>query len=551
MTVSVLAQPDLPLGGDRLGRLRTLRYGDLFCGGGGSAAGARTAIARLNRMVDVLDARDPANASRRERFAFDLAVAINHNRESVLTHQAAHPEAHDRHFLSDVDDIDVNRDIPEDLDLLWASPSCRFHSDAGKGNRRDPHGALDRATAWHIVKVATRRRPVRIIVENVRAFVRWTELEARRGRKVLGKVGAEYARWVQALKDAGYIFECRLINSADYGLPQSRLRWYAQFRRDGKPIVWPTPTHDRYGRNGRRTWRGAQDVIDPRFALKSFYLRPASEKPLASATIARIAEGVRRYAVPQLAALLGTDVAGPIEASFVVPLRKNSIAKTLDQPIPAITASSGNQFYFARASLEQMAGHKGATRSGEFGQLVFDERPGAPIDLATRRHTAASAKAATGEHAPAVFEPFILGQHGGAVARPAHQPLPTIATDAFIRLFVPYLTPIGDKDGSPDPRPILVDAAGRRWRFDLLLRPFEVPELASGQGFAPTYSFAGTKSDAKRMIGNAVSVDVADFLVTAAFYDQIEAQCWTSSLSDLLVAGAAWQSVLEGFPQSA
>jgi len=52
---------------------------------------------------------------------------------------------------------------------------------------------------------------------------------------------------MQVLADAligvGYSAEVRVINAADYGLPQARKRALLVARKDGLPIAWPEPTH--------------------------------------------------------------------------------------------------------------------------------------------------------------------------------------------------------------------------------------------------------------------------------------------------------------------
>jgi DNA (cytosine-5)-methyltransferase 1 len=45
------------------------------------------------------------------------------------------------------------------------------------------------------------------------------------------------------LRDFGYRVEWRILNAADYGVPQTRRRVFIVGRRDGAPIVWPIPTH--------------------------------------------------------------------------------------------------------------------------------------------------------------------------------------------------------------------------------------------------------------------------------------------------------------------
>lgn len=66
------------------------------------------------------------------------------------------------------------------------------------------------------------------------------------------------------LRADGYSAEVKVLNAADYGLPQARVRAILVARRDGLPIEWPEPTHiDQRRRNaadealledGRKPW---------------------------------------------------------------------------------------------------------------------------------------------------------------------------------------------------------------------------------------------------------------------------------------------------------
>lgn len=50
-----------------------------------------------------------------------------------------------------------------------------------------------------------------------------------------------------ALIEVGYSAEVKVINAADYGLPQARKRALLVARKDGQPIAWPEPTHNAHG----------------------------------------------------------------------------------------------------------------------------------------------------------------------------------------------------------------------------------------------------------------------------------------------------------------
>lgn len=93
------------------------------------------------------------------------------------------------------------------------------------------------------------------------------------------------------MKSLGYIFVCRELVAADYGAPTTRKRWYAVFRRDGREIKWPEPTHFK---DQEPRWKACGDYIDWSDLGRSIFDRP---KPLADATMKRIANGIWKYIV--------------------------------------------------------------------------------------------------------------------------------------------------------------------------------------------------------------------------------------------------------------
>lgn len=94
------------------------------------------------------------------------------------------------------------------------------------------------------------------------------------------------------MKSIGYIFDSRELVAADYGAPTTRKRWYAVFRRDGRSIVWPEPTHSKGGINGLKPWEPIYKYLDLCDLGKSIFGR---KKPLADNTMRRIARGLEKF----------------------------------------------------------------------------------------------------------------------------------------------------------------------------------------------------------------------------------------------------------------
>lgn len=152
---------------------------DLFAGIGGFSEGAKQAKVRV-------------------------VWAANHWRLAVEFHSANHPEA--IHVCQDLHQADW-REVPRH-DVCLASPACQGHSKA-RGKERPYHDAL-RSTAWAVVSCLEYHRSPFAVVENVPEFLDWSL----------------YPSWADALGRLGYSLAPHIIDSADHGVPQHRLRMF-------------------------------------------------------------------------------------------------------------------------------------------------------------------------------------------------------------------------------------------------------------------------------------------------------------------------------------
>ena len=269
---------------------------DNFAGGGGASTGIEMA---LGRSPD---------------------VAINHDAEALAMHEANHPRT--RHYKSDVFEVDprvVTRMRP--VGLAWFSPDCTHHSKARGVKPIRVKGKKSRALAWVVIKWALLVKPRVIMLENVEEFEQWGPVIPKRDRR--GRVatdengdplyvpcpnrrGRTFKTWVSKLKRLGYTVEWRQLRACDYGAPTIRKRLFLVARCDGKPIVWPKPTHGKPDspevRSGKLLpWRTAAEIIDWSLPCPSIFLTPEEAKPLGlkrplkENTLKRIAAGVRKY----------------------------------------------------------------------------------------------------------------------------------------------------------------------------------------------------------------------------------------------------------------
>ena len=255
---------------------------DNFAGGGGASTGIEEAI---GRSVD---------------------IAINHDRAAIAMHRANHPST--EHYTEDVwkvDPIKACRGRP--VALAWFSPDCKHHSKAKGGKPVSRH---IRGLAWVAVKWAKAVRPRVIMLENVEEFQDWGRLDENDRPDPRFK-GETFRRFVRKLEHEGYKVEYRLLRACDYGAPTMRRRFFLIARCDGRPIVWPEPTHGEPGSlevvaGLLKPWIPVADVLD--FSLPCPSIFDTSEeimekfgikavRPLAENTMRRIARGVMKFVV--------------------------------------------------------------------------------------------------------------------------------------------------------------------------------------------------------------------------------------------------------------
>lgn len=232
---------------------------DCFAGGGGASVGIEMA---LGRQVD---------------------IAINHDPDAILMHKTNHPDT--LHLTEDIFKVDLKKYVNgQHVALMWASPDCTSHSKA-KGGKPREKGL--RILPWAVYKHAKHILPDVIIMENVEEIQQWGPLD-KDGYPIPEKKGEDYKKFIAAMKSLDYKVESKELVAADYGAPTTRKRWYAVFRRDGREIVFPKATHK------KEEWLQCGDYIDWSDLGTSIFER---KKPLAEATMKRIANGYMKYVV--------------------------------------------------------------------------------------------------------------------------------------------------------------------------------------------------------------------------------------------------------------
>lgn len=413
---------------------------DSFAGGGGASLGITWGIGR------------------------GPDVAINHDAAAITMHAANHPATN--HYTEDVwkvTPLQVTGGRP--VELLWASPDCKHFSRA-KGAK--PVEKKIRSLAWVVVKWAAESRPRFIMLENVREFEdwgplipRWTctcgwkgtegqaKLARRRracprcdsrdlreavdkhGRTVMvpdpARRGLTFRRFVGRLKGMGYRVEWRVLNAAEYGAPTNRKRLFLIASRDGGPITWPAPTHGDPKKmtltKHLKPWRTAAECIDWSIPCPSIFER---KRPLAEATMRRIAMGIKRYVLDNSQPFI-VGVGGRMGQSPAAPV---------DQPNNTVTAKND------RAVVTPVIARIGQTGGNGKNSQGVDE----PLSTIVSK----------AEHLVVAPHVVPLTHQGERKGISPDEPMPTItaAHRGEQALITPILAGAGGPEYAGEPRPV-------------------------------------------------------------------------------------------------
>jgi len=543
---------------------------DYFCGGGGGSTGLEDG---LGRTVD---------------------IAKNHDEAAISLHERNHPHA--QHLQTDVFSGDPREETGgRRVGWFHMSPDCTHHSQAGGGQ---PRKKSIRDLAWIGCKWAGRVRPRVISCENVKQIQKWGPLIAKRDKltgrviKLDGTVAAvgervpvqeqylvpdkgelfgsrakrrqrrlKFARhgmpiartwnqFVGQLKGMGYAVEWRILKASDYGTPTIRERLFMIARCDGRPIVWPQPTHAENPKEWQKPWAQGHECIDWSIVGQSIFGR---EKPYAVATMQRIAKGVFKYVL---------NCADP----FIVPIAnwssRNSV-QSLREPLRTVTAwPRGGSFALVSpvlAPLTQQEAKPQATdteaRKGELAQFsafLAQANGGYNTTAAHDMRKPVSVITQTGSQQQLVTASLATLRRN-CVGRDLREPLPVVTAGGEHHALVEYSLSPSDEAGALRVSAFLMQyySEGGQWGalnkplntittkdrlalvtvhlagepyviVDIRLRMLQPHELYKAQGFPANYVIDQghdgrklTKTEQVRMCGNSVCPPVMAALARA------------------------------------
>ena len=319
---------------------------DNFAGGGGASTGIELAAGR------------------------PVAIAINHDPDAILLHKTNHPYTeHLQASVWDVDPVAVCSGRP--VGLAWFSPDCKHFSKAKGAALVDRN---IRGLAWIVLRWAALVRPRVIMLENVEEFQTWGPV--RKGKPVKSKAGQTFQKWKKQLSDLGYAIEHRELVAADYGAPTTRKRFVLVARCDGKPIVWPEPTHGPRDSEAVKAgkllpWRSAAEIIDwtiPGYSIfdsKQEILERYGVKvvrPLAENTMRRVIRGVDKFTIRS-------------GEPFIIQQKFDNQAQDISRPLTTVTSVGAHEL--CKAIMEPFTfSNTGGSVGADAGDPVHTVRTG-------------------------------------------------------------------------------------------------------------------------------------------------------------------------------
>ena len=439
---------------------------DNFAGGGGASTGIEMAT------------------------GISVDIAINHDPEAIKMHKANHPST--KHYCEDVwqvNPIEACNGMP--VALAWFSPDCKHFSKAKGGKPKDKK---IRGLAWVACRWAGLVRPRVIMLENVEEFKTWGPLN-RKHHPIKSKQGKTFCKFVKQLEDLGYEVQFKELIAADYGTPTMRKRFFMVARCDGKPIVWPEPTHgpsdsEKVKEGLLKPYVGAYTQLD--FSLPCPSIFDTSEeikkkygikavRPLAEKTMNRIARGIKKFIIDNKDPLViqtNQKIISPALIQYHSETTRDGVrGQNVEGPL--MTVDAANRYGLVTSFLSKF--YKSGT-----GQ-----------DLREPLHTVTTSPGHFGE-----VRAFLIKYYGEATGQDIKAPLDTVTTK--------------DRFG-------LVTIKGVDYQIvDIGLRMLEPRELYGCQGFPDDYiidrDYTGksySRTEQVRRCGNAVCPPLPAALVRA------------------------------------
>lgn len=173
---------------------------------------------------------------------YNIIWAIDNNKNAVETYKK---NIGNHIILEDINKIDLN-DIPK-ADVIIGGPPCQSFSLAGKRNVEDSRGRL----VWRYLDIIKKIKPKAFVFENVTGLMSAKNTD---GDKIVELLQTEF-------KKIDYKVSLKILNAADYGVPQKRRRVIIVGLNNNKEFSFPVPKYSEKGNNGLKKYISVEEAL--------------------------------------------------------------------------------------------------------------------------------------------------------------------------------------------------------------------------------------------------------------------------------------------------
>lgn len=207
---------------------------DLFCGAGGCSEGLIQSGFHILFSSDISEMAGETYVNRHRQLGLIQGYNTWFEKRDIRDLSGVEIQK----YISELE-IFKDKKIPE-IDLVIGGPSCQGFSRAGRRDKNDPRNML----FGEYVRVVSEIKPKYIVLENVEGFM---------DMQFIGYQGINGIRYTDGtvtpdilkseLNQIGYeTLEPKILNSADYGVPQRRNRViFIGYRKGLMPPEYPEP----------------------------------------------------------------------------------------------------------------------------------------------------------------------------------------------------------------------------------------------------------------------------------------------------------------------
>jgi DNA (cytosine-5)-methyltransferase 1 len=290
-----------------------------------------------------------------EEAGYTIKLCIDNNDLVEKTHKRNFPDIPIiNKDIREISSEEIKKIIGEKkLDIIIGGPPCQGFSTIGHRVSSDPNKRYAHDSRNELVLVYANLikelKPKFIVMENVKGIL------------TLDK-GAYLNNVLKTLHDEGYKAEAKLINMADYGVPEIRNRVIIIGNRIGLPVEFPLPDHSDDEKSGLPKWNACGEVLKD--------LENLPDKPeFNHVALKHTPKNIERYKLIPQGGRLPEDLLPPDL------YRKNfgNTFKRLDPNRPALTMVPGNDAFPIHPNLNRSLTVREAARIQTFPDWMIFE----------------------------------------------------------------------------------------------------------------------------------------------------------------------------------